>query len=60
LILDEAWLFMDHPFFATRLRQWLKTLRKKNVFVVFATQEIEDAINSPICSTLLSACMTLP
>ncbi|SCN47619.1 Conjugative transfer protein TrbE [methanotrophic endosymbiont of Bathymodiolus azoricus (Menez Gwen)] len=58
LILDEAWLFMDHPFFATRLRQWLKTLRKKNVFVVFATQEIEDAINSPICSTLLSACMT--
>jgi hypothetical protein len=22
------------------------------------TQEIEDAINSPICSTLLSACMT--
>ena len=58
LILDEAWLFMDHPFFATRLRQWLKTLRKKNVFVVFATLEIEDAINSPICSTLLSACMT--
>ena len=58
LVLDEAWLFMDHPFFAKRLRQWLKTLRKKNVYVVFATQEIEDAIKSPICSTLLSACMT--
>lgn len=58
LILDECWLFMDHPFFSKRLRQWLKTLRKKLVFVVFATQEVEDAIKSPICSTLLSACMT--
>ncbi len=58
LILDEAWLFMDHPFFAKKLRQWLKTLRKKLVYVVFATQEIEDAIKSPICSTLMSACMT--
>ncbi|NLU18832.1 MAG: hypothetical protein GXW94_24230 [Serratia liquefaciens] len=29
LILDEAWLFLDEPFFAARIRQWLKTLRKK-------------------------------
>src|SRR3989442_9713357 len=31
LILDEAWLFLDDPVFAARIRQWLKTLRKKNV-----------------------------
>ncbi len=29
LILDEAWLFLDDPVFAARIRQWLKTLRKK-------------------------------
>ena len=29
LILDEAWLFLDEPSFAARIRQWLKTLRKK-------------------------------
>jgi P-type conjugative transfer protein TrbJ len=38
LILDEAWLFLDDPVFAARIRQWLKTLRKKNVSVIFATQ----------------------
>ena len=38
LILDEAWLFLDEPAFAARIRAWLKTLRKKNVSVIFATQ----------------------
>ena len=38
LILDEAWVFLDNPLFAARIREWLKVLRKKNVAVVFATQ----------------------
>ena len=29
LILDEAWVFLDDPLFAGRIREWLKTLRKK-------------------------------
>jgi type IV secretion system protein VirB4 len=58
LILDEAWLFLKHPVFMARLQDWLKTLRKKNVYVVFATQEIADAANSPILPTILSACPT--
>src|SRR3546814_5689061 len=29
LVLDEAWLFIDNPLFAGRIRDWLKTLRKK-------------------------------
>lgn len=33
-------------------------LRKKNVFVVFATQEIDDASKSEIASTLVSQCVT--
>jgi type IV secretion system protein VirB4 len=59
LILDEAWLFLSHPVFAERLQAWLKTLRKKNVFVVFATQEVADASRNPaLQSTILSACPT--
>jgi type IV secretion system protein TrbE len=58
LILDEAWLFLKHPVFMRQLQNWLKTLRKKNVYVVFATQEIADAANSPIMATILSACHT--
>ncbi len=58
LVLDEAWLFLSHPIFARRLQAWLKTLRKKNVYVVFATQEVDDAANSPITATIVSACHT--
>jgi hypothetical protein len=59
LIVDEAWLFLSHPVFARRLQAWLKTLRKKNVYVVFATQEVADATSKPeLLSTILSACHT--
>jgi type IV secretion system protein VirB4 len=59
MIIDEAWLFLGHPVFAGRLQSWLKTLRKKNVYVVFATQEVADAARRPeLMSTILSACPT--
>ena len=47
MILDEAWLFLATRSSARRLQDWLKTLRKKNVYVVFATQEIADAAEQP-------------
>ena len=51
--------FSSHPVFARRLQAWLKTLRKKNVYVVFATQEVADATSKPeLLSTILSACHT--
>ena len=58
LILDEAWLFLDHPMFAERLREWLKTLRKKNVSVVFATQSLSDVSQSSIAPALIESCPT--
>jgi type IV secretion/conjugal transfer VirB4 family ATPase len=58
LILDEAWLFLKHPIFVKRLQDWLKTLRKRNVYVVFATQDVADAANSPIAHTIVQACPT--
>jgi type IV secretion system protein TrbE len=56
LILDEAWLFLDDPVFAARIRQWLKTLRKKNVSVIFATQSLADIQNSSIAPALIESC----
>jgi len=54
LILDEVWRMLDHPVFAKKIREWLKTLRKVNVYVLFATQELADALASPITHTILS------
>lgn len=58
MILDEAWLFLDASAFAARLREWLKTLRKKGVAVVFATQSLDDVARSAIASTLIESCPT--
>ncbi|MFT4956428.1 MAG: type IV secretion/conjugal transfer VirB4 family ATPase [Brevundimonas sp.] len=58
MVLDEAWLFLDASAFAGRLREWLKTLRKKNVAVVFATQSLDDVAASSIAATLIESCPT--
>ncbi len=58
LVLDEAWLFLKDAFFAAAVQDWLKTLRKKNVAVVFASQELADVEASPIASTIIEACLT--
>lgn len=56
MILDEAWLFLGHSIFATKIREWLKTLRKLNVSVIFATQSIDDVLNANITSALIESC----
>jgi type IV secretion system protein VirB4 len=56
LILDEAWVFLDDPLFAGRIREWLKTLRKRNVSVVFATQSLADVQRSSIAPAIVESC----
>ena len=58
LVLDEAFLFFKNPIFADQFKEWIKTVRKLNVMIVFATQEIADIINSPLCSTITEECLT--
>jgi type IV secretion system protein TrbE len=58
LVLDEAWTFLDDALFAARIREWLKTLRKKNVAVVFATQSLADIERSTIAPALIESCPT--
>lgn len=58
IVLDEAWALIDNPFFASRIKDWLKTLRKLNALVVFATQSVEDATGSDISDTLIQQTAT--
>lgn len=58
LLLDECWLFLSHPLFSNKIRDWLKTLRKANVGVIFATQSLADMVESQIFSTLNESCPT--
>jgi len=58
LIIDEGWLVLDNPAFAQQLREWLKTLRKKNASVVFATQSLSDIDGSSIAPAIVESCPT--
>ena len=58
LIIDEGWLVLDDPAFAHQLREWLKTLRKKNASVVFATQSLSDIDGSNIAPAIVESCPT--
>jgi type IV secretion system protein VirB4 len=58
LVLDEAWLFLKNETFSEKIAEWLKVLRKKNVFVVFATQDVADVEKSPLKTTVIQQCLT--
>lgn len=58
IILDEAWALIDNKIFAGKIKDWLKTLRKLNGMVIFATQSVEDAVNSSISDTLIQQTAT--
>ncbi len=44
--------------FAGQLREWLKTLRKKNASVIFATQSLADIDGSAIAPAIIESCPT--
>lgn len=58
MIVDEGWLALDDAEFAGQLREWLKTLRKKNASVVFATQSLSDIDGSDIAPAIIESCPT--
>lgn len=58
LFLDEAWLYLQHPIFSGFIQEWLRTLRKKKVFCIFATQEVSAANKSALRDTIVQQCLT--
>ena len=58
VIVDEGWLALDDHGFAGQLREWLKTLRKKNASVIFATQSLADIDGSVIAPAIIESCPT--
>lgn len=58
IMLDEAWLLLGNPAFEEKLREWFKVMRKNNVVVVMATQNLSDAADSSIFDVILEAAAT--
>ncbi|WP_407975858.1 conjugal transfer protein TrbE [Brucella pseudogrignonensis] len=58
LIIDEGWRALDDGGFAQKIKEWLKTLRKKNVSVVFSSQSLADIEASPVAPVIVESCPT--
>ena len=53
IVVDEGWKALDDEIFVRRIKDWEKTIRKRNGIVGFATQSAEDALDSKISSAII-------
>ena len=58
LIVDEGWKALDDPVFVRKIKDWEKTIRKRNGIVGFATQSAQDALESQIASAIIEQAAT--
>ena len=58
IVIDEAWLMLASELFEAKIRDWLKTLRKANAAVIFATHSPTDILNSRIANAIVESCPT--
>jgi type IV secretion system protein VirB4 len=59
MIFDESFLFFKHPLFREKIIEWIKTMRKFNVAIIFATTEIADLFKyDDLRSALKTNCAT--
>ncbi len=58
IVIDEFWKALQDEGFRDLAQNKLKTIRKQNGLMLFATQSPRDALNSPIAHTIIEQCPT--
>jgi type IV secretion system protein VirB4 len=58
IVIDEGWKALDDDVFVQRIKDWEKTIRKRNGIVGFATQSAQDALSSRISSAIIEQAAT--
>jgi len=58
IVVDEGWKALDDEVFVRRVKDWEKTIRKRNGIVGFATQSAQDALESRISSAIIEQAAT--
>lgn len=58
IVIDEGWKALDDEVFVRRIKDWEKTIRKRNGVVGFATQSASDALESRIASAIIEQAAT--
>lgn len=58
IVVDEGWKALDDEVFVRRIKDWEKTIRKRNGIVGFVTQSAQDALESQIASAIIEQSAT--
>ncbi len=58
IVIDEGWKALDDEIFIQRIKDWEKTIRKRNGIVGFGTQSAQDALSSRISSAIIEQAAT--
>jgi type IV secretion system protein VirB4 len=58
IVVDEGWKALDDDVFVRKIKDWEKTIRKRNGIVGFATQSAQDALESKIASAIVEQAAT--
>ena len=58
IVVDEGWKALDDEVFVQRIKDWEKTIRKRNGIVGFCTQSAQDALASRISSAIIEQAAT--
>ena len=58
IVLDEAWKLLDDTYFQSRLKDWMLTMRKKNVAVILLTQRVSHITQSAAGAGILESAVT--
>jgi type IV secretion system protein VirB4 len=58
IVIDEGWKALDDDVFVQRIKDWEKTIRKRNGIVGFCTQSAQDALSSRIASAIVEQAAT--
>jgi type IV secretion system protein VirB4 len=53
IYVEEAWFMLAEPQFAKKINDWLRTLAKKNAFLIMATQSLDEVSRSDIFATII-------
>jgi type IV secretion system protein VirB4 len=56
--MDEAWKLLDDDEFKRTMKDYFKTIRKRNGLVIFGTQSADDVVQSSVSRTIIEQTST--
>ncbi len=58
IVVDEGWKALDDDVFVRKIKDWEKTIRKRNGLIGFCTQNADDALESRVSSAIVEQSAT--